>query len=581
MRKICFYATDESGRVMPFEQTEESECLTAKLAQTEFSQASSLNITCDGFCARAGDLGYYLLPESRDTPGSMVTYFKERPNSELRVKEVSVCCFAVGLAEATYVVLPERYYSMSFYAACVNGAYQIGIHVDFEKQPAADDLILKVMRLPAGSDYNAVAKAIREDRLALGEIVPLKEKMKARETLAYSQKYPMIRVRMGWKPVPTPISHQTKENEPTMHVACSFARIRDLADELKRQGVEGATICLVGWNQKGHDGRWPQIFPVEEALGGEEELKRTIQYVQALGYAIVCHTNCKDHYEIADIFDADRLAIRKNGEAVQEGSWGGGLAYCACPVHQHALAKELLPKVRQLGFQGMHYIDVLSIVHPDACFSEKHPCSMREGYAYMREIMKMTTELFGGFSSEGSMDFTLGDLDYSLYNRFRAFGGSLPGDRFADIYIPFWELIYHGITLYNPCAETINYPIKQANAAVTYALLDGVPSFYFYSKFCGEGKSNWMGETDFLCDTAEQLAHSVSMIKGAWDEYNRFADRHLVYMESYEELENGLRVVQYEDGSCTVGNYSDFEQAYESHVIPPHSYRSIEKIANN
>jgi hypothetical protein len=42
-----------------------------------------------------------------------------------------------------------------------------------------------------------------------------------------------------------------------------------------------AQLCLVGWNQKGHDGRWPQIFPVEEALGGEEKLRRLIRKARA------------------------------------------------------------------------------------------------------------------------------------------------------------------------------------------------------------------------------------------------------------------------------------------------------------
>ena len=154
------------------------------------------------------------------------------------------------------------------------------------------------------------------------------------------------------------------------------------------------------------------------------------------------------------------------------------------------------------------------------------------------------------------MDFALGGLDYSLYNRFRPFGVSIPGNRFADRYIPLWELIYHGITLYNPCADTVNYPMKKADAAVTYALLGGLPTFYYYSKFCGEGKRNWMGETDFVCDDEDQLKESVSLIKQSWDEYRSRWDGQFAYMKSYEELENGLRVIRYEDGTGVVDRKS-------------------------
>ena len=52
-----------------------------------------------------------------------------------------------------------------------------------------------------------------------------------------------------------------------MRAACTFRRVRELADECKAQGLEGAEFQLVGWNLRGHDGRWPQAFPVEEALG--------------------------------------------------------------------------------------------------------------------------------------------------------------------------------------------------------------------------------------------------------------------------------------------------------------------------
>ena len=104
------------------------------------------------------------------------------------------------------------------------------------------------------------------------------------------------------------------ETEPPVKVACDFDRVGDILEELKRQGVDKAEICLVGWNVKGHDGRWPQAFPVCEELGGEEKLRALIQKAQKMGYQITCHTNSTDQYEIADCYDAENTRVLRNGK---------------------------------------------------------------------------------------------------------------------------------------------------------------------------------------------------------------------------------------------------------------------------
>ena len=80
-----------------------------------------------------------------------------------------------------------------------------------------------------------------------------------------------------WEEEETVIPEQTPENEPEMHVASTFRDVSDLLDEFHKRGIDEAEFCLVGWNKSGHDGRWPQAFPVEEKLGGEEA-RRKIRY---------------------------------------------------------------------------------------------------------------------------------------------------------------------------------------------------------------------------------------------------------------------------------------------------------------
>ena len=568
MGEVVFYALTEDGRRLELENEVAEGGILWRLPKASLADTDRVRIFCDNFNTRAGDKGFYLMPESTGSYGAPLVSFREREDCSFKTGTITLSHFAVGLSDATYLVMVDRSYKYTCYGECENGHYRIYLSFDFTVQPPADDICLRLFEFPAETDYNGIAAFVRSYRLERGEIRTLREKCAERAELDYARKYPMIRIRMGWKPVPVTVLHQTVENEPPMHVACTFADVRDFADKLKEAGVEGAQLCLVGWNQKGHDGRWPQMFPVEEAFGGEAELRKTIEYVQSLGYRITCHTNSLDHYEIADMFDRNVLAYRADGTVITAGEWSGGVCHHACPTHQLRLTKELLPKVAELGFKGIHYIDVLSIVYPDACYHKDHPCTTREGFEYMREIMRVTTELFGGFASEGGIDFTLGGLDFSLYNRFKSC--FLPSTKpFVDRFIPLYELIYHGIVLYNPSSTSVNYPIKSADETNTVKLLGSLPTFYIYSKF-KTGGGNWMGEVDLTCNNSEEIKKSVEAVKAAYDAYS--PERQFVFIRSLDIIEDGLYAITYDDGYCVVGNYTDKELVYNGMPVSAHNF---------
>jgi hypothetical protein len=405
-----------------------------------------------------------------------------------------------------------------------------------------------------------------------------------RECVDYAARHPLVRIRMGWKPVPTEVPHQTKENEPPMHVACTFSDVRRLADRMKMIGVTGAEISLVGWNAKGHDGRWHDIFPVEEALGGEDELIKTIEHVKSLGYKITCHTNLADHYEISERFDKDRLAKKRDGSARTHGNWAGGMSFAACPKTQLEYAKEDLPRVASLGFEGLHYIDCLSIAAPDACFDSEHPISTKEAISHYREIMKIARECFGGFSSEGCNEYALGELDYSLYNCFRSYllpvnNSSRP---LCDEVIPVSEIMLHGIISYNQSSATVNFPIKGGDVTSVAMLFGSRPSLYVYSKFVSENKklfssldNNWMGKEDLTIATDSEVAYTAEAIKRAEEHYREFLPHLNSLIDDFKTLDSGLKIMRYEDGFCTVANLTDNDITYEGRCVGAHSYITI------
>ena len=566
-----FYAITDSGERFPLTVTQNGDRIIYTLKKETFENAHKVTVTSDDFTANAGDDGFYILPRSISILGDTMTKFIEREDTEYFCYRPILCSMPIKTPRFCGLVRFERNYRAGFIASVTGNRYSAGVVYEFDDRTnlvydkAYDDIRIEIINLPDAKTAGDFARAERELRLSRGEITTLKEKCE-REVVEYSRKHPVIRIRMGWKQSPSPYKHQNKDNEPMMHTAVTFARVRDIADELKKQGVEGCDLQLVGWNKSGHDGCFPQLFPVEEALGGEAELRKTIEYVKSLGYRISLHTNLIDSYELADNFKWDNVCVRQDGKYLQRGDYSGGYSYIVCPKKQYENNKEHLEQLKDLGLNGIHFTDVISIVQPDVCHNENHPCSTTDGIAISQKIMKETRQTLGAFSSEGAYDFAVGELDYALYVCFGdGFGATdIP---ICDAFIPYYELIYHGIILYNPMSPTVNFTIKNARDRLLFFMRGGRPTFYIYSRFRANGK-DWMGLVDLACDSNESLEKAAKAIAEGEKQYKDFADRQFVYMKDYTVLGNGIEVAEYEDGVRFVGNFSEKDGEFEGHTVP-------------
>jgi hypothetical protein len=553
-----FNAIDNLGREYQFEvQCEDAEKNRYQLTlkKEQLRDVDKIFLLPELSRAKAGEEGYYIIPRNIGMPGEVQTFFKQREDTEYIYKKMLMAFYGIKKRDLCCIVRFERNYQYVIRTSVVGGVYENTLVIDFKGGDEApyDDIRLEVIMLRDEDDYNTMAATERNIRLERGEIRTLKEKCMESDAVEYARKYPLIRIRMGWKPAPSSVEHQTIDNEPPMYVACDFAGVRAIADELKKQGVPGAELQLVGWNVRGHDGRYPQIFPVEPALGGEVELRKTIDYVKALGYRISLHTNLIDAYEIASNFNWNDICVDRQGEYRITGQYSGGCAWRLCQKQQLNNMKAMHEPLRDYGLNGVHYVDVISIVIPDVCHSKEHPESSAEGIKDAQKAMKYIRDTFGAFSSEGGMDFTLGQLDFALYLNFGQ-GRCKKDMTLADAHLPIYEMAYHGIVLYNPGSGTINYPIKTPEEQVELFVRGGKPAFYLWSKFYATGNDGWMGEDDLTCETEEKRIATVKAIKEGCERYAPFADLQTVFIHSYKELENGLRIVTYEDGTQIIAD---------------------------
>ena len=509
--------------------------------------------------AIVGDSGYYIIADYEKT-GAQLCHFTAKAEKQFVIKQNVMPIMGAKLQTGCYMIIVEGM-STAFHA-CIgleNGKYSIAARFDLEEERPYEDISFLFVSLGADADYSDIANYYRKYMLEFGGCIPLKERVKDNPYLSYAAESVQIRIRMGWKPAPPTILEQTRENEPEMLVACTFERVKDIIDELKRLGVAKAELCLVGWNKSGHDGRWPEMFPVEEKLGGEEKLRQLIQYAQDNGYQITCHTNSTDCYHIAQDFSSDIVEKRKDGLLVyDELAWSGGRMYHLCPVKAWEFAARDLPKVAELGFRGIHYVDVINVVPLRKCYDKNHPVNRKETADYYRRIGLLAKQQFGGFSSEGAFDFSADYLDYALYVTF-----STNQEPFFDREIPLWQMVYNGIILSNPSTETVNYPVKPFQRELKLVECGGRPTFYFYSKFMTNSSlTDWLGQEDIGCGTDAELRRAVEGIKIAYEQYTKRKHLQYAFITKHAQIDTGIFEVTYSNGTVVRVNYNTGEVQY-------------------
>lgn len=530
---------------------------------------ATVTVLPDFATARKGEAGYFVMPN-----GELGT-FREQNGERTAGNFMPMPVFGMKNPRATFVaIVAGMPYDFTLVTRAKDGVYTIIPRFELRGLAAYDDISV-AYHLLAGdrADYSGMAKVYREHQLGRKACVPLKERIKTHPELAYAARCLEIRIRNGWKPMPTPVEQQTRATEPPMKVAVTFDRVGEILDEFKRQGIERAEFCLVGWNQKGHDGRFPELFPVEEQLGGEAGLRKVIKKAQAMGFQIVCHNNSHDAYMIADTWDAEYVTKRLDGSFSHYTAYGGGRVYTVCPQRAYErFAPKELRAIADLGFRGLHYNDVLTVVRPCDCYDPRHPLNRNQSAAWIGKIMGEAQEVFGGSASEGGHDFCCGRLDYALY------ASIVPPKPhpLVDRFVPFWQLVYHGIILSNPFPPTCNYTIKDDATRLMLVEFGGRPFFYFYSNY-RDNNDAWMGKEDLTCADDRALKASVAKIREGYDEFNALAHLQTEFMDRHEPVDKDVYRTVYSDGSEVICNYRQEAFAYKGRSIPPMKYILVGK----
>lgn len=531
-------------------------------AQDIAGNVEHIEVVYDLATAKKGDEGYFVVSDGRRG-------FFRADSGRLEERRNPMPLFGMKTSRGTFVgIVKGLKYEFSTVVEVKEGVYTMYPRFLIKAMAIApyEDVLIDFYRLEgADANYSGMARAYRKYQLGRGEVKPLRERVQGNPQLAYTADSMFIRVKHGVKSNKDKIEHQTPENEPEVKVFHTFDDFMKIMRDLKALGVDKAEMCSVGWHSGGFDGRYPQLFPVEPAFGGEAKLREAIRVAHDLGYQIVCHVCNNDAYMISNRWDENDIAKRADGSLDKGAIWAGGRSYHPCfqRVYEKYVPDDY-QRLAALGFKGTHHIDVTSCIVPAPCHDPKHPCTRQQTADYMNKIGALADQYFGGFGSEGPCDHVARTLDYVLYVwAYPSWVGR--AHPLMDDLVPIWQIAYHGIILSNPFYSTIDYNFPRGKAPAKgntpYYSLDnpqtrrlklvefgGRPTFYF---------------TNYK---------NLKPIKEAYDEYQPLKYLQYEFMESHDQLAPQVFVTRYSDKSEIVVNYADKEFPYKGRSVGPMAY---------
>ena len=292
--------------IIPLKEVKNDNIVKMTIAEKlDYSKINYIDFDAERSCAETGDEGYFIALHTGNNDyidndicgdGLLDTglmFFRKRTDMLFVNHRPKMYLYGVKKKDTCFIgIATGLTFQTDFVFEVKNGFYYNYARFLIEGEEPYEEPTIELHLLDGdNADFNGMAREYRKYQLSNG-CVAIKDRLN--EHLKYSAESMYIRIRNAWKTVPTPVLEQTIENEPEITVACDFKRTIDIMRAYKAAGIDKAEFCLVGWNKKGHDGRWPQILPVEETLGGEEGLREVIKVAEELGYKMTCHTNSTD-----------------------------------------------------------------------------------------------------------------------------------------------------------------------------------------------------------------------------------------------------------------------------------------------
>jgi len=149
-------------------------------------------------------------------------------------------------------------------------------------------------------------------------------------------------------------------------------------------------VYLVGWQNEGHDSKYPYIEKVNPRLGTYEQLLELLEIAKQNNITLSFHDNYDDVYLDSPAWDKKIVTIDSNGNLMKGGVWAGGQSYLvghAKYVTSGKAVKRIEKTLSLYPIRKSYHIDVLSITTRDD-FDPDHPAGSPSNMEAKRQIVR-------------------------------------------------------------------------------------------------------------------------------------------------------------------------------------------------
>ena len=332
----------------------------------------------------------------------------------------------------------------------------------------------------------------------------------------------------------------------------TFDQVGEIMDDLAQAGVVQTDVTLWNWDKGSISLNYPQSFPVDKRLGGEEALRRLADLLHQRGQHLILSS---DYLDVApgvkDVMPY--LDAVRGVDGLPLGNSDTG--YVLNPeVALDRFARTNINKAKEIGVDGLQLLGFASVALPDK--NTRYPMT-REGFAAtLMELADLSSEELGMVSMTGnniyasiySDSLKMVPLDSTHYDIF-------------DETIPLYQIAVHGLTQYS------GYPynlISDNQRMFLRQVEYGAIPFFLLTKESSSNlvRTNWSNlyssEYDYWKDEVikqYQVMQDLSPLSSQ-------------FISDHTKLAEDVYQTTYEDGTRIVVNYSSIPYMDGTTEIP-------------
>ncbi|MEI8245736.1 MAG: DUF5696 domain-containing protein [Lentisphaerota bacterium] len=304
-------------------------------------------------------------------------------------------------------------------------------------------------------DYSDIARVYRNYLLNEVAVPALRQKAETSPEVAYQAGAYMFCPMMGLKRFKWYANPYADGSGP-LDIYLTYD---DLITEMRRSkeaGVGHAVVQMVGFNRDGHDGSYPDIFPLEPKVGGEDGFSRCAKSMRELDYRSSVHLNLRCYSRNSQNFRYETVMRDRDGGPVVNQTGPEGEDFNACPWAAAApFIQDILPRLKALGADGGVYFDfMLGVLF--RCYQTRH-CHGVTRRDYMNGVLKFFEQakhIFGSVRAENAIApaLSITDASHTIIHPRR--GESYLADSelrqrgLFDESVAMMVVVYHGLVFY-------------------------------------------------------------------------------------------------------------------------------------